>query len=108
MSVALAANLPDADLLYTRWNGDRLKYMLHHRRYTHILVIAVVGAMLLWAVALIVPRWRAQERTPGDDATRLGGLLLVRALSHLALDWTNAYGVHLFWPIHPQPTAPEV
>jgi inner membrane protein len=99
VSSVIAANLPDADLFYTGFGGDRLRYMLHHRGYTHTVVIAIVGALLLWYAATFIWRWRAREAPPRDDARWLLGLLLVSTLSHLALDWTNSYGVHLFWPI---------
>ena len=99
VSSVIAANLPDADLFYTGFGGDRIRYMLHHRGYTHTVVIAIVGALLLWYAATLIWRWRVHEAPPRDDARWLFGLLLVSTLSHLALDWTNSYGVHLFWPI---------
>ncbi|MGZ8493955.1 MAG: metal-dependent hydrolase, partial [Gemmatirosa sp.] len=40
----IAANLPDADLLYTGVGGDRLTYMLHHRGHTHTVVVALLAA----------------------------------------------------------------
>jgi inner membrane protein len=98
ISSLLAANLPDFDLLYTGVGGDRLAYMLHHRGHTHTVVIAILGAVLLWGAASLVWRWRARAAPPRDDVRWLGGLLLVSALSHLLLDWSNSYGVHPFWP----------
>ncbi len=50
---ALAANLPDADLLYSGVGGDRLAYMLHHRGHTHTVVVAIMGAAVLWAAAML-------------------------------------------------------
>jgi inner membrane protein len=99
VSSLIAANLPDADLFYTGFGGDRLRYMLQHRGYTHTVVIAIVGAVLLWAIAALALRWRARDSPSRDDARWLFGLLLVSILSHLALDWTNSYGIHPFWPI---------
>lgn len=98
VSSMLAANLPDADLFYTGVGGDRLAYMLHHRGHTHTVLIAIVGAALLWGAASLVWRWRARTSPPHEDANWLFGLLLVSTLSHLVLDWTNSYGVHPFWP----------
>lgn len=98
VSSLLAANLPDFDLLYTGVGGDRLAYMLHHRGHTHTVVLAILGAALLWGAASLVWRWRARAAPPRDDARWLGGLLLASALSHLLLDWSNSYGVHPFWP----------
>jgi inner membrane protein len=98
LSSMIAANLPDADLLYTGVGADRLTYMLHHRGYTHTVVAAILGAVLLWGVAWLALRWRASPPTARGDARWLLALLLVSTLSHLVLDWTNSYGVHPFWP----------
>ncbi|HYD53253.1 MAG TPA: metal-dependent hydrolase, partial [Gemmatimonadaceae bacterium] len=99
VSSAIAANLPDGDLLYTGVGGDRLAYMLHHRGHTHTIVIAALGAALVWGVASLAWRRRARAAPAGEDARWLAGLLLASTLSHLVLDWTNSYGVHPFWPI---------
>ena len=95
----IAANLPDADLFYSGIGGDRLRYMLHHRGYTHTVVVAVLGAVLFWAVVALFLRWRGKAWPARDDARWLLGLFLVGMLSHLLLDWTNSYGVHPFWPV---------
>ena len=95
----VAANLPDADLLYTGIGGDHLRYMLHHRGYTHTIVVALVGAVLVWGITLLLLRWRSPPGRSRGDSRWLLGLLLVSALSHLVLDWTNSYGVHPFWPM---------
>jgi len=94
----IAANLPDADLLYSGIGGDRLRYMLHHRGYTHTVVVAVLGAALLWALVVLLLRWLGKARPARDDARWLAVLFLAGTLSHLVLDWTNSYGVHPFWP----------
>jgi inner membrane protein len=98
-SSVIAANLPDADLLYTGVGGSRLRYMLHHRGYTHTLLMAIAGAALLWGLTLAIWRWRTHERMQAGDRRWLLGLLVVSTLSHLVLDWTNSYGVHPFWPV---------
>jgi inner membrane protein len=72
--------------------------MLHHRGYTHTVVVAVLGAVLLWAVVALLWRWRAREWPGRQDARWLAALFLAGTLSHLVLDWTNSYGVHPFWP----------
>ena len=99
LSSMIAANLPDFDLLYTGTGGNKLAYMLHHRGYTHTVIIAMVGGLLLSGVALLMWRWRARSTAPRADARWLLGVVLVSTLGHLALDWTNSYGVHLFWPL---------
>ena len=94
----ITANLPDADLFYSGIGGNRLRYMLHHRGYTHTVVVAVLGAVLVWAVVALLWRWRAREWPGRQDARWLAALFLAGTLSHLVLDWTNSYGVHPFWP----------
>src|SRR5688500_701601 len=98
VSSMLAANLPDPDLFYTGVGGDRLAYMLHHRGHTHTVVLAIAGAVVMWGAVALVWRWRSRAAPPRDDARWLAALLLMSALSHLLLDWTNSYGVHPFWP----------
>lgn len=98
ISSMVAANLPDADLFYTGVGGDRLAYMLHHRGYTHTVVIALLGAALVWGAAWLVLRRRASSTPERGEAGWLLGLLVMGTMSHLALDWTNSYGVHPFWP----------
>ena len=99
VSSMVAANLPDSDLFYTGVGRDRLAYLLHHRGYTHTVVMAIVGAALLWLVTSAVWRWRARAAPSREEAVWLFGLLVVSTLSHLVLDWTNSYGVHPFWPV---------
>jgi inner membrane protein len=94
----VAANLPDADLFYSGIGGSRLRYMLHHRGYTHTVVIAVLGAVVLWALVSLFLRWRRRAWPGRSDSRWLLALLLAGTLSHLVLDWTNSYGVHPFWP----------
>lgn len=102
LSAMVAANLPDGDLLYTGVGGDRLAYILHHRGHTHTVVIALLGAALLWGAALLLWRWRARAFPDRGDTRWLGAVVLVAALSHLVLDWTNSYGIHPFWPFDNQ------
>lgn len=98
VSSLIAANLPDADLFYTGVGGDRLRYMLHHRGYSHTIVAALVGAVLVYGAALLVWRWRERSGPTQPNSRWLLALLLVSTLSHIMLDFTNSYGVHPFWP----------
>ena len=95
----VAANLPDADLLYTGVGGDRLAYMLHHRGHTHTVLLAVLGGVALWGVAVLAMRLGRGAARDRDDGRWLLGLLLASTLGHVLLDWTNSYGVHPFWPV---------
>jgi inner membrane protein len=95
----IAANLPDADLFYTGIGADKLRYLLHHRGYTHTVIGALIGALLLWGIASLIWRWRTAEALTSPDARWLLGIIVICTLSHLVLDATNSYGVHPFWPI---------
>ena len=92
-----AAELPDVDLLYANsaLGMGNLGYLLQHRGYTHTVMFALVGALLVWVAATA---FRKEMRArPFRDA--LLALAVVGTISHLALDFSNSYGVHPFWPI---------
>jgi inner membrane protein len=93
----VGANLPDADLLYTSLAAGRFAYLLHHRGYTHTVAAALPGVALVWALGV----WLARRRGGGapGDAPWLLAVAAAAVASHLALDWTNNYGVHPFWPV---------
>ena len=91
----VAANLPDADLLYTRITAAPLGALLHHRGHTHTVVgIAVLG--LAMAAVCALPPIRA---TVDAWRNRLWLLIGLGLASHLVLDFWNSYGVHPFWPV---------
>ena len=92
----VAANLPDADLVYTRITPAPLGALLHHRGHTH----TVAGLVLLgvaMAAVLLLPRVR--EGVSPAMRRRLWTLIAVALVSHLVLDGWNSYGVHPFWPL---------
>lgn len=97
---AVANNLPDADFLYSRITSPpTLGYLLHHRGHTHTLLVALLlGALfgLAWQAAA----GRGGARRPSHERTWLLGLALLGAVVHIAMDFTNNYGVHPFWPVH--------
>jgi inner membrane protein len=93
----VTAELPDADLFYSgEWLGmGQLGYLLHHRGHTHTVLFAIVSALVVWALVLAV---RRDLRAP-PFARPLLWLSLVGSISHVALDYTNSYGVHPWWPV---------
>jgi inner membrane protein len=95
MAGVLAANLPDADLLYTRIVAPPLGYLLHHRGHTHTLVGCALLGALIWAVTQIVPSLKA---TVALSPRRFWILIAAALSSHLLADSWNSYGVHPFWP----------
>lgn len=116
----LAAEAADMDVFW----GLRgpVEVLKHHRGFTHtfigvpVVVAAIVG--LIW----LLHRWLEGRRARRREAARLSpgepvplrlqprqvhwGWLslttLLAALSHIALDWTNNYGVRPFFPFNPR------
>ena len=99
ISLAVGSNLPDADLLYTSFAGGPLAYVLQHRGYTHTLLGALIGAGLLWLACVVWLRLRHRQATAREKAW-LGAAAVAGVLLHLAMDYTNSYGVHPFWPFY--------
>lgn len=95
VSGIVAANLPDADLLYTRITPPPLGYLLHHRGHTHT-IAGVIAQALLIGIVCCLP---AIRRHVGPSHARLWTLIGVSMFGHLLLDSWNSYGVHPFWPL---------
>ena len=91
----LAANLPDADLIYTSITTPPLGYLLHHRGHTHT-VVGLIGLAALFAIAFVIPSLR---RNTVPVAGRFWLLVVAALASHLVADGWNSYGVHPFYPI---------
>jgi inner membrane protein len=96
--MVVGGNLPDVDVLYTGWAGTTLDYLLHHRGHTHTVVGALVLSLLLFAGVRLWWRYREVRPSPAD-VRFLVGLAVLGPFLHLALDFTNSYGVHPFWPL---------
>lgn len=94
---ALANNLPDLDFAYAGITQGPLGYLLHHRGHTHTLALAPLMAALTFGAGL----WWL-SRSPSStrsDRVWLGALALVGPVLHIAMDFSNNYGVHPFWPL---------
>jgi len=90
----IGANLPDADGVM-RFFGDSDSYLLHHRGITHSFFgVAVQTAVLAYGLDFIARKRHVP--TPGPLCLAIVSALAL--LSHLALDWTNTYGVRLLLP----------
>jgi inner membrane protein len=90
----VAANLPDADLLYTSITPAPLGYLLHHRGHTHT-IVGLIGLAVLVAVVTALP---AIRRHIAPVAGRFWILVCCALASHLIADGWNSYGVHPFYP----------
>src|SRR3954470_13259214 len=91
----VAANLPDADLLYTSILAPPLGYLLHHRGHTHTVVGLAVQAAIIGLLCL-TPALRSRI---GAARARFAWLVGLGLASHLLLDSWNSYGVPPFWPL---------
>jgi inner membrane protein len=97
--LTVGSNLPDVDILYTTFARDPLAYVLHHRGYTHTVLGALVAAALLWGGCLLWLRHRGLRASAGEVAW-IAAATVIGVLLHLAMDYTNSYGVHPFWPFY--------
>jgi inner membrane protein len=86
----LAVNIPDIDIV-VRLFSDSLTYLDHHRGITHGLAVAPLLAALVAAFVAAVTR----KKLPWLRAVVTGTVGIV---SHLLLDWTNSYGIHMLMP----------
>jgi inner membrane protein len=85
----LAANAPDIDIVTAA--GGSINYLHYHRHLTHSLIAMPVMALL--PVVLV----RLAARKPIHWVGAYCAALIAVA-SHLALDWTNVYGIRLALP----------
>ncbi|HEX2879610.1 MAG TPA: metal-dependent hydrolase, partial [Polyangiaceae bacterium] len=97
---ALANNLPDTDFVYSGiTQPSALGYLMHHRGHTHTLSVAcVMVAVLMLAFRAIAKRFFPTLLQL--DWRWLWGLALLGPVLHMAMDFTNNYGVHPFWPLY--------
>lgn len=92
-------NLPDLDFIQSALRGDKLDYLLQHRGYTHTVVGALIMAALMLLASEAWCRWRRWTLSR-SDRLQIAGLCTLALLLHVAMDFTNNYGVHPFWPFY--------
>jgi inner membrane protein len=95
--MAIGSNVPDLDFIQSRITGSKLDYLLHHRGHTHTILGAIALGVILYLCCELWCRWKRQ-RLSMRDRWQLISVGLVASLLHIALDFTNSYGVHPFWP----------
>lgn len=120
LAATLAAEAADLDIFWgLRGPVEELK---HHRGITHTFIGAPVVAAVTVGAIWLLDRWNESRRrrklskanlSPGEPLPRrleprsvhwgwLYLACLTAALSHIALDWTNNYGVRPFFPFNPR------
>jgi inner membrane protein len=86
----LAANVPDIDIVAAA--GGSFNYFVYHRGITHTFamapILAVLPVLFVCAISRTMRGWKGAYL-----------LSIIGVLSHLLLDWTNAYGVRLLLPV---------
>jgi len=92
-------NLPDIDFLWSGIMARPFGYLLHHRGHSHTLLGALVGALMLAGAVIAFTRWR-HAAWKSADYRSMFALCLVGPLAHIAMDATNNYGTHPFWPLY--------
>ncbi len=94
---AIANNLPDLDFLYRGITPGRVGYLVHHRGHTHTLGVGMLMGFVSFGVLE-----RIWQRTPEVRVERLAILVLslFGPWIHVAMDFSNSYGVHPFWPVY--------
>ncbi|HUF22214.1 MAG TPA: metal-dependent hydrolase [Burkholderiales bacterium] len=91
---AVASLLPDVDVLI-RAAGDPLLTVEYHRHFTHSLVFAPFGALLIAALAWLFLRG-------GMTFARIFLYAALGVLSAGLLDTCTSFGTHLLWPFSDQ------
>jgi inner membrane protein len=88
LTLAIASNIPDVDVLWAIW--DPLDRFMLRRTHSHALVtVPVLAALLATAI-----RWKHREK----PWSVLFGLSALGIVLHLLFDVVNSFGVVLLWP----------
>ena len=90
---AVAQSLPDIDIVAGLWLSP-VRDLLAHRGFTHSLLFALLGSVLL---ALIAERWH-RYRYPTLSLKMWTIFFSLEILTHIFLDAFNAYGTGWFEP----------
>ena len=90
----IAANIPDIDIVFGLQGAG--PYLDQHRWITHGMVVAPLMAFLAVALAWLFSRGKPYPWP------RAWAYALLAVSSHLALDWTNVYGIRLMAPFAQQ------
>lgn len=97
ITVIAGANLPDADVV--TWAESTATYLQYHRGITHSIIgVAVLGTLAGLAAYAAGRNMAPSKQGLSANAAWLVVCGLAGTVSHLLLDFTNAYGVRPFLP----------
>jgi inner membrane protein len=110
LAMTLAAETPDLDVLWSL-KGPVAAFE-HHRGWTHTLIGIPLEAAVVTGFVWLVHRWLSRSKpaahtwqastAPPIHWPRIYLFSIIALLSHILLDWTNNYGVRLFFPFDPR------
>jgi inner membrane protein len=96
---AAGNNLPDLDFLWSGITARPFGYLLHHRGHSHTVPGALLCTLLLAGAATAFTRGRRAGWSRADHRWMFA-LCLAGPLAHIAMDSSNNYGTHPFWPLY--------
>jgi inner membrane protein len=99
VSSVFVNNAPDLDFLYAGITERPIGYLLHHRGHSHTVPVGLAIGLATAAVATALARRRRWAFTRSDRVLILA-LCCVGPFVHVAMDFSNNYGVHPFWPAY--------
>src|SRR4051794_33845160 len=119
LAAVLAAEAADLDVVWSF--AGPVEGLKHHRGITHTLIAAPFVAAAAVGATWLYSRWhlrriarRRASLPPPEPGAPLRSqpqpvrwswvflAALISSLSHIALDWTNNYGVRPFFPFNPR------
>jgi inner membrane protein len=96
LTLVLGALLPDIDVM--AFSQGSIGYLKYHRGVTHSLVGVLSGSLVLASLIYFINRHFFKENNSLSNFWKWLLLSLVGIGSHVLLDFTNPYGVQLFYP----------
>jgi len=93
------SNAPDLDFVYAGITERPFGYLLHHRGHSHTAPVCLGIALFTIGAVAAVARYKRLAWSRSDWA-RLSALCSVGPIAHVAMDFSNNYGVHPFWPLY--------
>ncbi|MGH1467531.1 MAG: metal-dependent hydrolase [Bdellovibrionales bacterium] len=95
-----ASNFPDFDLLLQLVDSSLLGYMTNHRGHTHTLLGLAAEFLFVLTASFLISKFLFKSPFSKENLKYITPVLAFGLISHVSLDFMNAYGVHPFWPVN--------
>jgi inner membrane protein len=92
-------NAPDLDFVYAGVTERPIGYLLHHRGHSHTVPIGIAIGVVTAVVGIALAR-RNDWRWSRSDRITFVALCFLGPFVHVAMDFSNNYGVRPFWPAY--------